>query len=215
MNMFKRALTVLFAYVSTAFSCQVAQPVISDLTPVHNDVVVNVSVYISPEFSNREQMNIIRGIVMWEKAVNGSLTWQLQKFVPTLTIPAPRGEYEGVQYRTVLFRRAVSNDNWVIAWQNRPENNRSLLGICQFDSLYEVSVLWLVEDRLKTETDEIVIAAHEFGHALGIKHIDDKSSVMSTYYVRSTKTLTKNDIDAFFNVHECILEGPRSAHRQF
>jgi len=202
MNILKRAIVVLIAYVSTAFSCQVNNSVVSGHHLINNNVVVSVDVYISPEFSEREQTNIIKGILMWEKAVDGSLSWRLQKFEPFMTIPAPRGTHEGVQHRTVLFRRAVSTDDWVIAWQARPENNRNLIGLCQRDSLYEVAVLWLIEDRLTTQTDEIVIAAHEFGHALGISHVVDNSSVMSTFYTRSTKTLTKHDLDAFFNVHD-------------
>ena len=98
-----------------------------------------------------------------------------------------------------MFRRGSGNEPWVRAWDQ--ENKRPLYGMCQGGSIHDVTALWLIEDRLVSINDQVIIAAHEFGHALGIDHIKEPGHVMSEFYDRRTTTITYEDVVAFYDIH--------------
>lgn len=141
--------------------------------------------------------------MMWEHATNGLVTWSLKPFDPYNPPAPPRGLYEGVEERTVLFRRAISTDEWVKAWDAEHQPKKTLLGLGQGNSMKELAWLWLVEDRMKVGDAETMIASHEFGHAIGLDHISDTSSVMSEFYNRIVKCLTIADLEEFCDKHNC------------
>jgi hypothetical protein len=163
--------------------------------------VVNVSVYISSEFTELEWVNIIAGIRLWETATHGLLTWQLKHYDESIKPVSSFGLKNGVIERSVLFKRVLSHEGWVKNWDR--ENHNTLLGLRESKSSSDVAVLWLVEDRLKTDTSEMIIAAHEFGHALGIDHVQDISSVMSEFYAGFVTGITSHDLTAFLKRYDC------------
>lgn len=169
----------------------------------HGKPVIDVHVYIEPEFSERERAHIINGILMWERATGGLVVWHLFSYNKDNPIPPPRGTCNGVQERTVLFRRAVSSDEWVQRWDAAQQPKKYLLGLCQGNALLEVTWLWLIEDRLSTSRSQTVIASHEFGHALGLNHVSDKESVMSEFS-NNTNCLTNHDLHEFCRHHHCL-----------
>lgn len=172
----------------------------------HGRAIIDVHVYISPEFTPEERDNIVNGVLMWERATNGLIVWRLLTFDPKKPPPKPAGCCNGVEQRSVMFRRAVSGNEWVKKW-DAENGSRVLLGLCQGNSMKETAWLWLVEDRLTTDMLTSIIAAHELGHALGLDHIDDKDSVMSEFFRTSTRCLTAHDIKAFCDKHDCGTEG--------
>jgi hypothetical protein len=164
--------------------------------------IVDVRVYIVNEFSEREKANIVNGILLWERATNGLVVWHLLDYDPNVAPPKPRGRSGNVEERAVLFRRAVSTDEWVVKW-DEDHKPKTLLGLCQGNSLEELTWLWLVENRLTTPEAQTIVAAHEFGHAIGLDHIDDKRSVLSEFYSKETKCLTVHDLQEFCKKHHC------------
>lgn len=166
--------------------------------------VIDVRVYITDhEFSDHERANIVNGILMWERATGGLLTWHLFAYDETYDLPDPGGyQLDGSEQRVVLFRRAVSTDAWVVSWDKK--NKNTLLGMQTGNPLVEVGSAWLIEDRLRTPNAEAIIAAHEFGHALGLDHVADKMSVMSQYIdVKKVTGLTEHDLEEFCHVYGC------------
>jgi len=164
---------------------------------------VDVRVYIAPEFSDSERSNIIEGILMWERATSGLIVWHLLPYESLSTNPPHPADGSNENERAVLFRRAVSSDEWVLAWSAEHGHKKNLMGLCQGDSSTELAWLWLVENRLPTTVAEVVIASHEFGHALGLDHIDDKSSVMSEYYNNTVRCLSQHDLAEFCKKYGC------------
>lgn len=206
MQNLRRAFLVLITYVLAGLGCTAHGCPVPPRLVDHNRAIVDVRIYISPEFTPEEHNNIVNGILMWERATNGLIVWHLMSFDPKNSPPKPAGCCGGVQQRSVMFRRATSGDEWVKKWdaEHRP---KTLLGLCQGNSLEETAWLWLVENRLNTSESESVIAAHELGHALGLDHTDDKDSVMSEFFRTSTRCLTVHDLRAFCDKYGCNTEG--------
>lgn len=205
MRSLRRAIFALIACVLMGAGCGAHRCPVPPRLAIQGRPVIDVHVYVSDEFNERERSNIVNGILMWERATSGLVIWHLVPFTKDKPPPAPSGESDGVEHRSVMFRRAVSDDQWVKDWD--AEHKKTLLGLCQGNSLKETAWLWLVENRLTTPLSETIIAAHEFGHALGIDHIEDKASVMSEFYNRETNCLTTHDLQAFCKKHGCSTEG--------
>lgn len=206
MRSLRRTLLALITCVLVGLGCAAHSCPVPPRLVGHGRAIIDVHVYVSPEFTPEERDNIVNGILMWERATNGLIVWHLLPFDPKKPPPKPAGCCDGVEQRSVMFRRAVSGDEWVQKWdaEHKP---KTLLGLCQGNSLEETAWLWLVENRLNTPESESIIAAHELGHALGLDHIDDKDSVMSEFFRTSTRCLTAHDLKAFCDKHGCSTEG--------
>lgn len=198
-KLYRAILSSIAGFVCLISGCATRQSIPPRLES-QGDPIIDVTVFISPDFGERERDNIINGILMWERATNGLITWKLQPFNPNITPNI--GEKNGVSHRAVLFKRATSQDEWVKKWD--AEHSKTLLGLCHGDGNSELVWLWLVEDRLSNSRAETIIAAHEFGHALGLDHIKDKASVMSEYYNRKVTCLTNADLEEFCDKHKCV-----------
>lgn len=207
MRRLRRVLVSLIAAIILVVGCGARTPVPPRLAP-QGRAIIDVHVYVAPDFTERERANIVNGILMWERATSGLVVWHLIAYDPSHPPPSPDGRVDGVEHRSVLFRRASSGDEWVKKWD--ADNKKTLLGLCQGNSLKELTWLWLVENRLTTETAETIIAAHEFGHAIGLDHIDDKASTMSEYYNTAVKCLTEHDLQEFCKKHGCSTQGMSS-----
>lgn len=205
MRRLRRAFVSLIATVVLMVGCGIHGCFNLPHLAVQGNPIIDVHVYVGVEFTDRERSNIINGILMWERATSGLVVWHMLPYDPAKPLPTPEGLIDGVEKRSVLFRRATSDDEWVKKWDVDHKPN-SILGLCQGDSLKEVTWLWLVEDRLMTSEVETIIAAHEFGHAIGLDHIEDKASTMSRFYNASIKRLTVYDLREFCKKHECNVE---------
>ncbi len=154
---------------------------------------IDVNVYVSNAFSDEEHRTIVDGIMMWDKATRGMITWRIMPFNGYDT-PAPDSD---VLHRlSVVFRRTTSDVAWVKEWDKG--NKNVLYGLCRGNEV------WLVQDRLKSRVVKTIIAAHEFGHALGLSHVEDKASVMSQFYRTSIMCLTAGDLREFCDRYMCI-----------
>ena len=187
----------MVAYLAT--TC-VPSTTVPHRVPVPGQASVDVDVYIAPDFTENERKNIITGILMWESATNGMIKWHMLNF--TSTPPVIVQDHNTFpQKRTVVFMRTTTKTDWVMSFdkKNKP---KSLLGMLVGNPL-QLSYAYLVEDRFRTDNDEIIIAAHEFGHALGISHVEDFKSVMSELYLPNIECLTLSDLQAFCDLYGC------------
>jgi hypothetical protein len=174
----------------------------------HGKTVVDVDVYVADGFTDSEVLNIIEGVRLWERSLGGAMQWHLFSYDSFQKDKiCDCHSLEGAEHRVVMFRRAVSTDKWVVDWQT--EQKKTLLGLCNDDGLNKATV-WLIEDKLTTQLSERIVTAHEFGHALGLSHVSDMTSVMSQYQSYKIKCITQHDVKEFCDIHDCdaSLVGP-------
>lgn len=163
--------------------------------PFPGPAAIDVNVYVAPDFTDVEKSTIVNGMLMWERATRGLLSWHMYPY--TGKRPNAHEAPNATYVLDVVFHRAHSTDEWVKEWDEA--NKHTLYG------MYSDDEIWLVEDRLRSVDTKTIVAAHEFGHALGLQHVDDKSSVMSRFYKTSTRCLTQHDLWVFCDRYTCLL----------
>lgn len=204
----KQVLVLLVAYLATTCVPSTAVP---HRIPVPGQASVDIDVYVAPDFTENERKNIIKGVSMWENASNGLIKWHMLPFTSTPAI-AVQDQNTFPQKRIVVFMRTTSKTDWVQSFdkKNKP---KSLLGMLVGNPL-QLAYAYLVEDRLRTDDDEITIAAHEFGHALGLSHVADIKSVMSELHLPNVDCLTSADLQALCDLYGCRSSDVHSACTQ-
>ena len=171
-----------------------------------NDRSFDVTVHISDEFSDNERKNIIDGVKVWERSLGDRLTWRAVTIADNV-VPNQRNRVvNGTRLMSVVYRRASTVDPLVVEWDE--ENGKSLLGMCIGDPDDDTLLVWMVESRLTTPTMESLVSAHEFGHALGVEHVDDKKSLMSEDFDSSVRCLSDHDVESFCESRGCLRQLP-------
>jgi len=173
------------------------------LLPAPSQTIVNVRVYIAPGFSERERANVVNGISLWERATGGKVGW-------TLVGSAPEANslqtVDGVKTLYVVYQRVAPDDLRVKRWE-KEHNDETMLG--QLSIGYDDNVpaspmeVILIESRLTSPRDEMLIAAHEFGHVLGLDHTTSRGSVLSEKYGLTVQGITSADIGLFCARYGC------------
>ncbi len=165
---------------------------------------IDVRVYVTDDFTTKEHANIVNGVMMWERATAGMVTWTAHVIgKDELPNELPQLQLDGSQKLVVVFHKGHSSDDWVKHWDANSKTGSKLLGMCFGDFMTERTGVWLVMDRLKSDFSQVWTAAHEFGHALGLKHVADKSSMMSEFYNWTVKGQTLHDMHEFCTVWGC------------
>lgn len=193
----KQVMVLLVAYLAS--TC-VPSSAVPHRIPVPGQASVDVDVYVAPDFTDNERKNIIKGISMWESASNGLIRWHMLSFTSTPAV-AVQDRNTFPQKRNVVFMRATSKTDWVTLYDKKNAPKR-LLGMLVGNPLL-LSYAYLVEDRLRSNEDEVTIAAHEFGHALGLDHVKDIKSVMSELHLPNVDCLTHADLQALCDLYGC------------
>lgn len=178
------------------------------MIPVVPREIVKVKVYVSPEFTEREHANIINGIAMWTRATDGLVVAEFVGGVPASNSPQV---VNGIKTLYVVYRRVTSNEPHVKLWDKDHENlvppaylvGQLIVGYVDGVPSVPMEVI-LVEDRLSTSRDETLIAAHEFGHVLGLDHNETQGSLMSERYNDKVQRITHDDTDMFCKRYGCM-----------
>lgn len=77
-----------------------------------------------------------------------------------------------------------------------PPNAGALAGDAHFDD----EETWSV-DLPASGTDLITVAAHEFGHSLGLAHSQDSTALMFPFFVGTNRRLAQDDIDGITQLY--------------
>jgi len=184
------AISILFA----SFSCSGCHKPQSKFSIALDDrPLVSVTVVISSDFTDSQRKSIIKGVEMWEQATNGAVITHI------IGISRPHSDNVLVRDIVVIFKKTTSDEPNVKTWDDQMKPTM-LLGLASYEetnpSELTLVTAWIVTDRLINEQYGVWISAHEFGHALGLHHIDDTHSIMSP--VRSEATwLTEKDAREF------------------
>jgi hypothetical protein len=78
----------------------------------------------------------------------------------------------------------------VLAHAFYPSNPDPIRG----DSHFDEAETWTLAIPTGTGVDLVTVAAHEFGHALGLRHSADNSALMAPFYVGPRRFLSPDDI---------------------
>lgn len=90
----------------------------------------------------------------------------------------------------------------VLAHAFYPSNSGSIRGDTHFDD----AETWTVTVPPGGGTDLVTVAAHEFGHALGLRHSADSSAMMAPFYGGPRRFLSADDIQGI----QSLYGGPGS-----
>lgn len=85
----------------------------------------------------------------------------------------------------------------VLAHAFFPSNSGSIRGDTHFDD----AETWTVTVPPGGGTDLVTVAAHEFGHALGLRHSADSSAMMAPFYGGPRRFLSPDDIQGIQNLY--------------
>lgn len=166
-------------------------------------------VYVSDGFTLQEKNCIYNGVKMWSDATNGAIAWQLSSVDVALLSGDLQVTTPGSNEVFVVFRRVTSDSEMVRKWdakhlQSGPHHEAVwLMGLLVGDTRTEMTRAYLVEDRLMNVRTNTVIAAHEFGHAMGLEHVNDVNAVMNAMNDPIVAELNDSDIDEFCAKRHC------------
>jgi hypothetical protein len=158
--------------------------------------LIVVRYYVANEFSIDEEEQIRTGVSLWAAATAGR--------VVSYQDPYPiDGEIEFGSYRknerVVVFNKIESSSDYVRTWDEYYD--KIIIGM-KFGNPFIRSDIYLVSDRLVSSKHWESVAAHEFGHVLGVDHVVNGNSIMSEFYKIGNDTITLDDLSAFCTVHE-------------
>lgn len=161
-------------------------------------------VIISDDFSVEQRTNIIKGLKFWMIASNGLVKIEI---VPTTwkSISENIGISQNLSTcnLVVVVNLGLPFDQIAID----ADVGDPILGLthrrpCSY------TTIWLYEPELTSTRSWEIVSAHEFGHALGLSHINDSHSVMNEFYSdhKVLGCLTKNDMKEFCREYDCKVE---------
>lgn len=187
-----------FASILTSTNC---------VTLVHRqpiDARVDVYVYLD-EFSEKERLEVVKGIMMWERATCGGVSWHIDGYIDDESVLSDRANHPKSLF--AVFKKTTSHEPWVADWDSK-NKSRELLGV-MLGNPHQVAVVKLVMDRLAGPNFLSVVTSHEFGHVLGLGHVADQQSVMNATVNRSLTTVSTVDLDEFYAQHPEALRRSR------
>jgi len=202
--MLKRVATILLmGFLAT---CTPPAKYVRQVVP--EAAVIDVDVYVDSQFTDRERANIVNAITMWRRSLRGYMTWHVMDFDPNVPPNPPVVSMDDLEKRVVVFHRASADADWVKEWDAKHVKEKTwILGNCQNSDRTKVIDIKLIESRLVNDDMETIIAAHEFGHAMGMDHVKDEASTLSAHYVPSNRCITPFDLNEFCDKHHCDVAG--------
>lgn len=207
LNMFFCLLMVMFFSISCSFP---QNPNIHlNYFPRPTEKVIT---FISPDMSPENSAKIYSGINLWKYSVNKS-------GVIDIIDPIPGGIDEVDNYtnlcvtgteKLVFIMDTVQEDylkkmnlffGGILAYtQHLGKYQNCKIELIQFFDVDEINKTY------NLNIDVMLVTIHEFGHALGMEHIDNQKSIMYKTFSDGLTFLTQYDIEEFCRVFKCTQQ---------
>jgi hypothetical protein len=180
-------------------SCCSSAPVLNNPSGIPRGQQGHASILISADFSEGDVKLIKAGVDIWVKASRGLYTVE---YVPLKwsSISNNKGDVLASQRckDVIVFEMLTSFDEIVMKHDKR--KNQTTLGIGSHDEC-DISRAGIVADRIHSDHVFKMVAAHEFGHAMGLDHVDTRGSIMFHSINKNTKPCVQLDDAAEFCSH--------------
>lgn len=197
-------LFVLFPIAATAASCHSGIAWHTAPGPQSMMPAVVASVYLSDEFTDEQAQDIADGVNMWVKATHGLVSIDT-KALNWGNIEDDVGRMEHGRCRDVVFINVAHSYDEETRFHDA-KSGTFMLGVTRYRPC-SVTTIKLVIDRLPNHKDVKIIAAHEFGHAIGLPHSNNPDALMyPSYYYKNTYCLTEWDLTEFCDKYACKVD---------
>lgn len=163
---------------------------------------INALVAFTDRVSDKQRLGVYQGIELWNVALEGGIA--LQETQVYLLSKGTGRRSMGFCQPVILIDVIDSTHKDVI--EHDKEEGVVTLGLT-FSHRCGITKVYMVGDRVQDEDAFIAIAAHEFGHAMGLDHVREPTSLMNKYYSSYTAgCVTYADAKELCNRLDCIPE---------
>jgi hypothetical protein len=188
-----KRLALLFLIFLATISCCMTK------TPSQHSEHLTKYVYIDPKFSPEETVYIIEALQEWDCS-----TKHIVRFL----------QVSDEKNSTLLIKSADGKNPLIINADKQLNTNKELIADntnSDKDTQYRAvglhiggpATIFIVSERIDDPYETRSIMLHEIGHDLGLKHIRDPNSVMFINRTRGSDHITKLDLNAFCELHDC------------
>lgn len=163
------------------------------LKDIHKPLIIK-RLYVDDTFSASEVRCVESAAAQWTSRTKG-----LAKIA---IVPVTRSNVAipvSTDRDDIIVRR-VTSDDAIVYFIERTSGAR-LFGYHQ--PMQDHSEITMVVDRYVNEDACVVVVMHEIGHALGLHHNDDSTSLMYGGADVMPTRITKKDLSNFCSVHGC------------
>ncbi len=171
--------------------------------PIVNDDGVRIYAMPTVAFTSRvtleQRADIAIAIEKWNTALYGGIAWsEIPNTTDSLAMSMGR-RFRGQCQDVIVFDVVDDTDPRIAqrdaSFKTDEHPEIKTLGLTS-RSECSLTFVWLVAPRLSNSRDFINVAAHEFGHALGLSHVKDETSLMNElYYSNVVKNcVTRSDV---------------------
>lgn len=147
-------------------------------------------VYLDPNFSKKEQQEIIKAFSVWSQATHGYLRWVYRPWPPPET---KNGKH-------LLVFKLLTANTFVTEYLNKMEHTQRASGIARpnFKS-NGAEEICLIIDRLSNDQSIFHVMLHEIWHIVmeELKHWQDQYSISSYYWYKKLESPTDIDLRAY------------------
>lgn len=150
-------------------------------------------VYIDQAFSFEETRMIEDGLMQWQKETNYLVRVKIHPYADFSDMTEMLAEKN-----SLTFIKMDGDNDYI---KQTDDKIGKILGL--FVNKYSLNLVILVPERHETVFDFESTVMHEFGHALGLRHINQKWTLMYPYEDFGSFTITKRDLKDFCYIYYC------------
>lgn len=191
------ALFVICAIYEPSPSIDVEEPPIAMKAPRPKNVRMYIAV--DADFTDDEKDLIIEGAEMWQEATNNTVEFTfLYSYIPNFKF-----EHDPDTVVLPVIMRHLDEDNYFTQYIDLILEGE-ILGYYKRDEA--IPTIYIVRTRISSFNEYILVAAHEFSHAMQIGHVYTKGALMYPNIRYVDGCITQYDVGVFCDIYHCNID---------
>lgn len=166
----------------------------------------NVNVFIHEGFTYQQVFGIFKAVNIWNKASNGNIIFKINfKEINDIKLVNQTKCNINMNFYSI---KSSAEEVKVVDKQIK----NTALGFAYYTKC-NTAIIKLVTDRLNTDKEILWTSLHEIGHGIGLKHIDDKKTIMNPLFYENTFLcssdtccISKKDMIQVCEANNCNVE---------